>query len=121
MLKKNNDWLKEFEEEKRADTLEEERLDRMAAPKAMNSRKSMIPVLIYKILVDCTSPEHHITQKELCRILANNYELLVDYKTLMRHVHTLCDEGVGLRYSSKGGIWYDPESVWDVDYDFSAA
>jgi len=112
MLKKNLDWMKQFEEEKIADTLEEQELDRQAAPKAMNSRKSIAPVHIYNIIVENTSPDHHMSQAELSSILYKKYELDVERKALARHIHTLEDEGLGIRSSVKEGVWYDPSAKW---------
>ncbi len=106
--------MKEFEEQKKRDTLAEERLDREYAPKSMNSRKTIAPILIYKILVDITSDEHHISQKELGAILLKKYELNMDRRTLMRQIHTLCDEGLGICCSTKGGVWYDSDLEWKL-------
>ena len=113
MIKKNSDWAKQFEAEKLADELEEAELDKKYALKAMNSRKSIAPVHIYRILVEKTSPECHMTQTELSNILNKKYEIQVERKALARHIHTLEDEGLGIRSSQKKGVWYDPAAAWE--------
>ena len=115
-MKKNDaNWSVITEEdlfEDEYDDFDEEE-DQSAILKGMNKRKTMAPVHVYRILVARTNPEHHMSQAEISRILESKYDIKVERKAVARAIHTLCDEGLGIKASKRDGVWYDSSAVWD--------
>jgi len=94
------------------DELTDEELDKLYVRKPMNSRATMVPVHVYRILVEKTNPKNHITQAEIRKILLNKYEISIERRTLARCLNTLADEGLGIRSSKTEGVWFDAELCW---------
>ena len=93
-----------------ADSRSEEELDRIYAPRSMNSRKSLLPVYIIKILKNESSKENPLIQKEIQERLRTIYELEVDRKSVARCLNTLIDDDLNVWTDEKRtGYWYSEE------------
>ncbi len=99
------------EERRKLEELEEEGIDTvLSEPKKMNSRKSLAPLFVYRILRQHSSPARHLTQKAILDHLRKDpYEITLDRKALSRIIHGLEDSQLGVCSWGNGGTWYDPE------------
>ena len=91
-----------------------EATDYLYRPKKQNSRKSLVPLLVYLILVNYSSPKRHLSQNAVLKILARYpYEVKLERKALNRVIHGLADSGVGVAFKKGDGCWFDEDSVWE--------
>ena len=90
----------------------DEEQDELYAPKTMNRRTTMVPIHLYRILQAESNPEHRFSQVELQKILWKKYEIRIERKALSRYIHTLEDEGLGIKCDPKSGVWYDSDAEW---------
>ena len=96
-----------------AEELTDEELDALYRPKKSNSRKSLAPLFVYRILTEATDSEHHLTQKEIAEKLeAYPYEISLERKALSRVIHNLEDTGFGIISAPKKGVWFDADEIW---------
>lgn len=101
---KEDDYVDMFDDEEEL----EEYLDSLSRPKKRNNRKQLLSMFVYKILVENTSPEKHISQKQIIDMLKEEpYELTIERKALGRVIHGLEDEFMGVHSDNKTGVWYD--------------
>ena len=90
------------------DELTDEELDELYRPKKQNNRKHTLPLFVYLILKDKSTPDNKLSQSQIIDILRNKYELDIERKSLSRTIHDLEDEAVGIHSLKTGGAWYDP-------------
>ncbi len=99
----NAEYLNELDEDEK-----EEYLDSLYRPKKRNSRKQMLSLFVYKILVENSSIGNPLSQHQIIEMLEEMpYELFIERKALSRVIHGLEDEGLGIHSDPKGGVWYD--------------
>lgn len=85
----------------------EEERDDFYRPRKANDRKTMAVLYIYEILKSRTDREHHMSQNDIIKALAENpYELVMERKAVGRIVSLLFNEGMHV-YSDRTGAWYD--------------
>ena len=100
-MKKNYD---EFEDEDYE--LSDEELDELYRPKKQNNRKHSLPLFVYLILKEYSSPNKPLSRKQIIDILSSEYELNIERKALARTIHDIEDEHVGIYSLKSGGAWY---------------
>ena len=82
--------------------------DEYENPGKMNDRKRLVPLFVYQILKDHSSPHKRLTQCDLiARLDAYPYALSIERKSLSRTLHLLADADIGI-HSSRSGSWYEP-------------
>ena len=87
--------------------------DELYRPKKQNSRKSLAPAFVYRILCERSSPDRHISQTELIKMLeAYPYEITLERKAIGRIIHGLADSGLGIMFKKGEGCWYDQYERW---------
>ena len=92
-----------------------EETDELYRPKKQNSRKSLAPAFIYRVLLRNSSPEEHIMQSDLIEMLEGYpYEISIERKAVGRIVHGLADSGIGIRFKKGEGCWYDSEEDYMI-------
>ena len=100
------------------DELTEEQLDEKYRRKKCNSMKSMAPLCVYKILMDWTDDDHHMSQKKILAMLQKfPYEITMERKALSRILHTLMDMGLGIVGEKGQGFWHtecSDEDCWGM-------
>ena len=88
------------------DDMSDEELDACYSLKKSNSRKSLAPLFVYKILEEQTSEERHLRQQEILDILSEfPYEIVLERKAMSRIIHNLADSDLNIRVD-KTGVWY---------------
>jgi len=108
-----NEKFEDYLEDDELEELSDEELDELYRPKQVNSRKSLAPLFVYKILTEETSRNHHVTQKEIAkRLMEYPYEIKIERKALARVIHNLEDTGFGITSRPRNGYWYDEEKIW---------
>ena len=92
------------EEQKEEDDIHDKMSERS------NSDKYLLPLYIYDYLKKRSSPDHHVSQKELVEVMADVYDIQCDRKTIGKAVKTLALSRYGIVYDAtnqKAGCWYD--------------
>lgn len=108
-----NEKFEDLYEDDELEELSDEELDELYRPKKSNSRKSLAPLFVYKILKEETNRDRHVTQKEIAARLAEYpYEITIERKALARVIHNLEDTGFGITSKPKAGYWYDESKIW---------
>jgi len=92
-----------------------EEYDYKYKPKKCNSRKSIVPLLLYLIIKEETSPNgKHFSQQELLDRLEEKEEITMERKAIGRCIAALTDSGTGICSAPKLGVWYDESKVWNT-------
>lgn len=108
-------WCKKFEyvdhavrqHYDRLERMSEEELDALSRPKNANSRKSLVPLFVYLILLQHSGAEHPLRQQEIISYLADEpYEVVIERKTLSRVLHNLRDSQLGIYTDKRRGAWH---------------
>ena len=94
---------------------DEEDEDFIPAKKA-NKRKMLVPLYVYMILKDHTSPGRHFTYSEILRRLEEYpYEITIERKALGRIIHMLEEEEtLGIINTRNDGTWHDPHKLMNL-------
>ena len=92
--------------------LTDEEIDEYYRPKKQNSRKTLAPLFVYRILQEESTPEKYLTQAKILKRLEERFELTLERKALSRMLHNLQDEGLGIGSHPKEGFFCDPDTVW---------
>lgn len=87
--------------------LSDEEMDELYRPKKQNSRKHSLPLFVYLILKEYSSPDKPLSQQQIIDILSSEYELDIERKSLSRTIHDIEDEHVGIYSLKSGGAWYE--------------
>ena len=86
----------------------DDELDELYRPRKMNSRKSLTPLFVYMILMEHSSVDHPLRQKEILDYLREYpYEIVIERKALSRIIHNLTDSGLKIHSDAKTGVWYE--------------
>ncbi len=89
------------------DELSDEELDELYRPRKCNSRKSLAPLFVYKILEEMSSDGRHMSQNEiLAELKKYPYEIELERKALSRVLHGLMDMGFGIIGKKGQGFWH---------------
>ncbi len=90
------------------ENMTDEEIDEYYRPKKINSRRSLAPLFVYLILKEKSSPEKHLSHREIADLLSNYpYEITIERKSLGRIIHNLEDSGLGI-FSLRGmGTWWE--------------
>ncbi len=108
-------WCKKFEyvdhavrrHYDRLEWMSEEELDALSRPKNANSRKSLVPLFVYLILLQHSDSEHPLRQQEIISYLADEpYEVVIERKALSRVLHNLRDSQIGIYTDKRRGAWH---------------
>ena len=87
--------------------MSEEELDALSRPKNANSRKSLVPLFVYLILLQHSDAEHPLKQQEIISYLADEpYEVVIERKALSRVLHNLRDSQLGIYTDNHRGAWH---------------
>lgn len=80
----------------------------------INSRKSLLPLFVYQILVASSNSFHHLTQSEIIEMLEEYpYGITVDRRALGRILATLAEEDLGI-HKSPNGAWHENKEDWHL-------
>ena len=102
MKKLNELTYEEYQE------LTDEEIDAYHRPKKSISRKSLLPLFVYLVLKDHSSPTHPLQQQEIINYLAAApYEINVERKAVSRVIHGLEDSMLGIYSEHKIGTWFE--------------
>ena len=86
----------------------DEEIDDLYRPKKSNNRKTLAPLYVYIILRERSTPQKHLSQQQILRLLEELYEITIERKALSRILHTLADEEIGIVNTPKYGSWFEP-------------
>lgn len=90
------------------DSLSDEELDEMFAEKKMNSRKGLLPLLVYLLLKDNTNSRKRMRQQEILeRLKEDPYGVTVERKALSRTLHSLEAMDIGIHSEGGKGVWFE--------------
>lgn len=90
------------------ESMTDEELDEYYRPKKTNTRKSMAPLYVYKILQKHSSSEKHMRQQDILKILSKYpYEITMERKALSRILHNMLDDTQLQVFSDNTGVWID--------------
>lgn len=91
----------------RLELMSDEELDALSRPRNANSRKSVVPLFVYLILMQHSSSEHPLKQHEIISYLADEpYEVVIERKALSRVIHNLKDSQLGIYTDKHRGTWH---------------
>jgi hypothetical protein len=91
----------------RLEGMSEEEQDDLSRPKNANSRKSLVPLFVYLILLQHSDSEHPLRQQEIISYLADEpYEVVIERKALSRVLHNLRDSQIGIYTDKRRGAWH---------------
>ena len=92
----------------RLERMSDEELDALHRPgKNANSRKSLVPLFVYLILMQHSDSEHPLKQQEIIAYLADEpYEVVIERKALSRVIHNLKDSQLGIYTDKHRGTWH---------------
>ena len=89
------------------DEMTDEEIDELYRPLKMNSTKTLAPLLVYFILCEHSSEEHHLRQGEILEYLETEHELVIERKALSRVLHLLADADIGICNDRYEGSWHE--------------
>lgn len=85
----------------------EEEDEEFYRPQKSNSRKSLLPLFVYLIITQYSSPKKPMQQQQILDLLQSKYELIVERKAVSRTIHSLVDEYLQIKYDKRLGVWYN--------------
>lgn len=68
----------------------------------MNTEKKILPIYLLRILHKWSDESHRLSQKEIISLLKNNYDLVVDRKTISRNLIGLAEAGYDIVITNQG-------------------
>ena len=97
----------------RLELMNDEELDALHRPrKNANSRKSMVPLFVYLILMQHSDSEHPLKQQKILSYLADEpYEVVIERKALSRVIQNLRDSQLGIYSDKHRGTWHMGDSA----------
>ena len=83
--------------------------------KKANNRKTLAPLYVHMILMECTNRQKHLTYQEILDRLAGfPYEVEIERKALGRILHLLEEEDFLGVVNTRKGTWYEPHRWMDL-------
>lgn len=98
------------------DNMTDEELDKLYRRRMSNSRKSLAPVFIYRILQE--HPDKHFLIKDIQDILKEKHEIDLGRNAVLRHLNTMIEDDINIWGSDVIGVgyWYSEQRPEGYDY-----